>query len=81
MNGPTKTVGPPWTPLPARKSKGVLEKVLDDADAVIDGNCDFRDLGQFPKSRPLIKTWVKPRADSARTAYLRNRALWPVRKQ
>ncbi len=37
MNGPTKTVGPPWTPLPARKSKGVLEKVLDDADAVIDG--------------------------------------------
>ena len=26
------------TPLPARKSKGVLEKVLDDADAVIDGN-------------------------------------------
>ncbi len=38
MNGPTKTVGPPWTPLPARKSKGVLEKVLDDADAVIDGN-------------------------------------------
>ena len=41
MNGPTKTVGPPWTPLPARKSKGVLEKVLDDADAVIDGNCPF----------------------------------------
>ena len=39
MNGPTKTVGPPWTPLPARKSKGVLEKVLDDADAVIDGIC------------------------------------------
>jgi hypothetical protein len=38
MNGPTKAVGPPWTPLPARKSKGVLEKVLDDADAVIDGN-------------------------------------------
>ncbi len=37
MNGPTKTVGPPLTPLPARKSKGVLEKVLDDADAVIDG--------------------------------------------
>jgi len=38
MNGPTKAVGPPWTPLPARKSKGVLEKVLDDADAVIDGD-------------------------------------------
>ncbi len=38
MNGPTKAVGPPWTPLPARKSKGVLEKVLDDADAVTDGN-------------------------------------------
>jgi hypothetical protein len=38
MNGPTKTVGPPWTPLPARKSRGVLEKVLDNADAVIDGN-------------------------------------------
>jgi hypothetical protein len=41
MNGPTKAVGPPWTPLPARKSKGVLEKVLDDADAVIDGNWLF----------------------------------------
>ena len=37
MNGPTKTVGPPLTPLPARKSRGVLEKVLDNADAVIDG--------------------------------------------
>jgi len=38
MNGPTKTVGPPLTPLPARKSRGVLETVLDNADAVIDGN-------------------------------------------
>jgi hypothetical protein len=37
MNGPTKTVGPPLTPLPARKSRGVLENVLDNADAVIDG--------------------------------------------
>jgi hypothetical protein len=37
MNGPTKTVGPPLTPLPARKSRGVLEKVLDSADALIDG--------------------------------------------
>jgi hypothetical protein len=40
MNGPTKTVGPPLTPLPARKSRGVLEKVekvLDNADDVIDG--------------------------------------------
>ena len=43
MNGPTKTVGPPWTPLPARKSKGVLEKVLDDADAVIDGDWETID--------------------------------------
>ena len=42
MNGPTKAVGPPWTPLPARKSKGVLEKVLDDADAVIDGDLHSR---------------------------------------
>ena len=32
MNGPTKTVGPPLTSLPARKSRGVLEKVLDNAD-------------------------------------------------
>jgi hypothetical protein len=38
MNGPTKTVGPPLTPLPARTSRGVLENVLDNADAVIDGN-------------------------------------------
>jgi hypothetical protein len=38
MNGPTKTVEPPWTPLPARKIRGVLENVLDNADAVIDGN-------------------------------------------
>ena len=38
MNGPTKTVGPPLTPLPARKSRGVLENVLDYADAVIDGH-------------------------------------------
>jgi len=38
MNGPTKTVEPPWTPLPARRSRGVLEKVFDNADAVIDGN-------------------------------------------
>jgi hypothetical protein len=37
MNDPTKTVGPPWTPLPARKSRGVLENILDNADAVIDG--------------------------------------------
>jgi hypothetical protein len=37
MNGPTKTVEPPWTPLPARKIRGVLENVLDNADAVIDG--------------------------------------------
>jgi hypothetical protein len=37
MNDPTKTVGPPLTPLPARKSRGVLEKVLDNADVVIDG--------------------------------------------
>jgi len=37
MNGPTKTVGPPLTPLPARKSRGVLENVVDNADAVIDG--------------------------------------------
>ena len=37
MNGPTKTVGPPLTPLPARKIRGVLETVLDNADAVIDG--------------------------------------------
>jgi hypothetical protein len=40
MNGPTKTVGPPLTPLPPRKSRGVLEKVekvLDNADDVIDG--------------------------------------------
>ena len=43
---PTKAVGPPWTPLPARKSKGVLEKVLDDADAVIDGNWPNGDLLQ-----------------------------------
>jgi hypothetical protein len=26
------------TPLPARKIRGVLEKVLDNADAVIQGN-------------------------------------------
>jgi len=38
MNGPTKTVEPPWTPLPARKIRGVLENVLDNADAVIEGN-------------------------------------------
>ena len=37
MNGPTKTVGTPLTPLPARKIRGVLENVLDNADAVIDG--------------------------------------------
>jgi hypothetical protein len=37
MNAPTKTVGSPLTPLPARKSRGVLENVLDNADAVIDG--------------------------------------------
>jgi hypothetical protein len=43
MNGPTKTVGPPWTPLPARRSRGVLEKVLDDDDAVIDGNWPVND--------------------------------------
>lgn len=41
MNGPTKTVGPPLTPLPARTSRGVLENVLDNADAVIDGNWLF----------------------------------------
>ena len=41
MNDPTKTVGPPLTPLPARKSRGVLENVLDNADAVIDGMWDF----------------------------------------
>ncbi len=42
MNGPTKTVGPPLTPLPARSSGGVLEKVLDNADAVIDGSLGMR---------------------------------------
>jgi hypothetical protein len=41
MNDPTKTVGPPLTPLPARKSRGVLEKVLDNADVVIDGTWHF----------------------------------------
>jgi hypothetical protein len=34
MNGPTKTVEPPWTPLPARTIRGVLERVLDNADAI-----------------------------------------------
>jgi hypothetical protein len=38
MNAPTKTVGPPLTPLPAHKSTGALESVLDSAEAVIDGN-------------------------------------------
>jgi hypothetical protein len=47
MNGPTKTVGPPWTPLPARKIKGVLEKVLYNADAVIDGNWHFAAPARF----------------------------------
>jgi hypothetical protein len=37
MNAPTKTVGSPLTPFPARKSRGVPENVLDNADAVIDG--------------------------------------------
>jgi len=53
MNGPTKAVGPPWTPLPARKSKGVLEKVLDDADAVIDG--DWPRLKSDCARRPFYK--------------------------
>ena len=44
MNGPTKTVGPPLTPLPARKIRGVLENFLDNADAVIDGMWDGRTL-------------------------------------
>jgi len=54
MNGPTKTVGPPWTPLPARKSKGVLEKVLDDADAVIDGNWHFATRARFREGDSII---------------------------
>ena len=59
MNGPTKTVGPPWTPLPARKSKGVLEKVLDDADAVIDGN--WLSIGRrLPNDRPRIRSAAVP---------------------
>jgi hypothetical protein len=41
MNDPTKTVGPPLTPLPDRKTRAVLEKVLDNADAVIDGDWLF----------------------------------------
>ena len=57
MNGPTKAVGPPWTPLPARKSKGVLEKVLDDADAVIDGNwhCGVESTSWLRSSKVLKK--------------------------
>ena len=37
MNGPTKNVGPPLTPLPARRGGRVFAIVLDRADAIIDG--------------------------------------------
>jgi hypothetical protein len=53
MNGPTKTVGPPLTPLPARKSRGVLEKVLDNADVVIDGTWPIHAKTTMPLDTPI----------------------------
>jgi hypothetical protein len=53
MNDPTKTVGPPLTPLPARKISRVLENVLDNADAVIDGNWP-------PANRATLSLTPKP---------------------
>jgi hypothetical protein len=55
MNGPTKTVGPPLTSLPARKSRGVLEKVLDNADVVIDGTWP----GDLPEESNHVVSRVK----------------------
>jgi hypothetical protein len=56
-----KTVGPPLTPLPARKTRGVLENVLDNADAVIDGTWHaeregFRTLGRGAEQAPILRS-------------------------
>ena len=56
MNGPTKTVGPPLTPLPARKIRGVLENFLDNAGAVIDGKWLYAPF----------KVWSRPQRWSLR---------------
>jgi len=40
MNGSTKSVEPPLTPLPAREARGV-KKTLDNADDVIHGLAHF----------------------------------------
>jgi hypothetical protein len=38
MNGSTKSVEPPLTPLPAREGRGVRKKLLTNADGVIHGS-------------------------------------------